>query len=262
MNCVVRVNNLTEATWVRWYGVERDPIFNRGTFPIGSDFSDVWVSMDTGNWGQRKDFSGFASIEFKHFELDYLNKRKADFLMYANRHYTNGKKFRSEFDESSKIRTIVPYGKEPVNTWTISFWQDEIAVRSDSGIGDGMGCSNPAIYKNGKWAELVIDDIPRTLSGAVDMGPSALTATFNNTGNLLKGSINIGGCYSELDVQLMDNHFEKWQRYTEEKIQSVFGIPSALLTDESRFELNKKDETILYYKQKKKHDIIALKIDF
>lgn len=75
-------------------------------------------------------------------------------LEEAAKRYPIGTKFKS-WDDNYKIREIKPYPGNKNCTW---YFSDINTIRSDNGIyceGDNWGRSNPSIYKNGVWAEIV-----------------------------------------------------------------------------------------------------------
>lgn len=68
--------------------------------------------------------------------------------------FVEGAYFISCFDDKDMVRKISPYRNGDNIKWCYS--NDEL--RSDNGINNlNGGCSNPAIYMNGKWADLIIN---------------------------------------------------------------------------------------------------------
>jgi len=83
-------------------------------------------------------------------KVDYSSKQ--ELLEKAKRDYTIGVRFKS-LESEGLIREVTPYSGHTGCTWYVG---SDGVVRSDNGIGDGKGCSNPAIYKPNKgWAEIV-----------------------------------------------------------------------------------------------------------
>ncbi len=79
---------------------------------------------------------------------------KEEILEEAKRKYTIGIKFKSEFDDNGKIREIQYYPGCDKNGKGLNFRynsKDQIRVS----INSNSGCSDPLIYNNGKWAEIV-----------------------------------------------------------------------------------------------------------
>lgn len=86
----------------------------------------------------------------------------------VKRGFVNGARFVSEFSDFNSIRKITPHISHNTKcTWK---YENQInALRSDNGLDSSTGCSNPLIFKNGKWAEIVpsnhkeIEDIEATI---------------------------------------------------------------------------------------------------
>lgn len=80
-------------------------------------------------------------------------QEKDDLLAEAKRRYPIGTKFISEFDDSGAIREIYPFDLN--KGVSFEFEGDNIRIENGISISRTYGCSNPLIYKNGKWAEIV-----------------------------------------------------------------------------------------------------------
>jgi len=87
-----------------------------------------------------------------------------DLLEEAERRYPIGTKFKSEFSDNGTIREVKPYSRH--HTTCEWYWDTHAkGIRSANGLYNAMpnACSNPLIYENGKWAEIVTsaeDTIP------------------------------------------------------------------------------------------------------
>ena len=82
---------------------------------------------------------------------------KERLLAEALRRYPVGTKFKSVCD-GNRVREIQPYNEEESLIWKVNLSLTE--VRSDNGIKTfGEFCSNPTIYENGKWAEIVEETV-------------------------------------------------------------------------------------------------------
>lgn len=79
---------------------------------------------------------------------------EVDLLAEAKRRYPIGTKFRS-FEKPDTVRIVTLWHDAHSIIWKLQ--DGGKTVRSENGIGDNLGCSNPAIYKNGQWAEIVSD---------------------------------------------------------------------------------------------------------
>lgn len=77
-----------------------------------------------------------------------------------------GNEFYSCFDDRNKIRVIKPYDSNS----NINLYLDCVGyLRYDSGLNneyDCSLCSNPAIYKDGVWAEIVSESLEQQLQKA------------------------------------------------------------------------------------------------
>jgi hypothetical protein len=86
-----------------------------------------------------------------------------DLLEEAVRRYPIGTKFKSEFSDNGTIREVKPYRNHTTCEW---YWDTHAkGIRSANGLYNAMpnACSNPLIYEDGKWAEIVTsaeDTIP------------------------------------------------------------------------------------------------------
>ena len=78
-----------------------------------------------------------------------------DLLEEAVRRYPIGTKFKSEFSDNGTIREVKPYRNHTTCEW---YWDTHAkGIRSANGLYNAMpnACSNPLIYEDGKWAEIV-----------------------------------------------------------------------------------------------------------
>jgi hypothetical protein len=84
---------------------------------------------------------------------------KKELLEEAKRRYPVGTYFKS-FEKKDQVREVKPYKRGSDITW---YWSEELkgsVIRSLSGlytedIHRERACSNPCVYKDGKWAEIV-----------------------------------------------------------------------------------------------------------
>ncbi len=75
-----------------------------------------------------------------------------EILKQAYKLYTEGVEFRSIFTDHGKIRKVIPYDIKDGITWYI----DGKSIRSKDGLNcNGGFCSNPTVYENGVWAEII-----------------------------------------------------------------------------------------------------------
>lgn len=105
--------------------------------------------------------------------VDKISKKvnMEEMLAYAYKHYTLGVIFES-FENNNSIRRIKYYPGENTITWYI---HDNV-IRSENGVGtDGVYCSNPSVYKDGKWAKIISSPINLKVENEV------ISFTFTNT---------------------------------------------------------------------------------
>lgn len=88
---------------------------------------------------------------------EIIPPKPEDLIKEAERRYPLGTKFISA-DDRGRTREVQPFGKESTVIWR--YWDVSKEIRCENGmyIEDIKGrsaCSNPHIYKNGVWAEIV-----------------------------------------------------------------------------------------------------------
>jgi hypothetical protein len=72
------------------------------------------------------------------------------------RGYKEGTKFKSYFDDGNKIRTIEKYDrKTPIKFY---YTKNTDSLRSAMYTNYGEFCSNPSVYQDGQWAEIIKDE--------------------------------------------------------------------------------------------------------
>jgi len=80
---------------------------------------------------------------------------KEELLEYAKKTYLVGIEFKSEFDDNGKIREIQCYPGYDKNGKGLNFrFTDTDSIRISISTNKG-GCSDPLIYKNGKWVDII-----------------------------------------------------------------------------------------------------------
>jgi FtsZ-binding cell division protein ZapB len=122
---------------------------------------DVKIEGEILHWNEK------VSNSFNHsYPLEKVRKAtkeeiESHLIKEANKRYHLGVWFISKCDNNKK-RIIEPYHKGQKITWYYSPVTDEI--RSDNGINTNGGCcSNPTIYSNGVWAEIVSAPCPQII---------------------------------------------------------------------------------------------------
>jgi hypothetical protein len=96
--------------------------------------------------------------EIPNIIADIPKKTEKEILLeQACKYYTVGTKFKSVCD-NNRVREIQPYHEGDSLIWKVS--SDLTEIRSDNGIKTfDEFCSNPTIYENGKWAEIVEETV-------------------------------------------------------------------------------------------------------
>lgn len=103
-------------------------------------------------WGDESTFRKALPYEIPNVKIPKQTEKER-LLEEAYRRYPVGTKFKSACDDN-KVREIRPYNEGESLIWRVNPSLTE--VRSDNGIKTfGEFCSNPTIYENGKWAEIV-----------------------------------------------------------------------------------------------------------
>lgn len=107
-------------------------------------------------------------------ELDEL-------LREAERRYYIGVKFKSSFNDNGLIREVQPYSKDNIIIFGIApegkYGKDKLGIRFKDGVTtkDG-GCSNPLIYEDGEWAEII--SLPKRKTVKVNKKDNYLISLF------------------------------------------------------------------------------------
>ena len=81
-----------------------------------------------------------------------------ELLAYAKEHYTIGVTFSSIFSDNGEERKIVPWSETHDNSVKWAYLKSQKRIYNQNGLGkEGKEvlCSNPSIWKDGKWAPII-----------------------------------------------------------------------------------------------------------
>lgn len=111
--------------------------------------------------------------QFKQYVLKEKKLSKEELLEKAHRDYSIGVVFKSIFTDKGLIRTIKPYYSDAIK---MEYELNNDYIRCSKGM-DNMkgGCSNPIIYQDGVWAEII--STPEVKPLAVDFERIKLLST-------------------------------------------------------------------------------------
>jgi len=150
-NGYMKENKETKFEISKWY---KDNKLNNSyiysTYRNGNEY--YGYGLWAGKWGSKLGIRN-DSIEASEEEV------KEALLKYAHDKYTIGIKFKSiNKEEVGIIREVIPYSEADKEVFW-NFDSNNSVVYSSNGIKcDSRTCSNPTIYKDGKWAEIVTED--------------------------------------------------------------------------------------------------------
>lgn len=162
----------------------------------------------------------------------YTIKPKEDLVKEAERRYPIGTKFIS-FRDEGRIREVQPYDGYITVKWYID---SNGYVRADNGMRTKGGfCSNPTVYENGKWAEIVTEESVTeesvmekwlretkaknmSLKDLTTYIENGYTCPFKEIYSLLEGN------ETNQKTEILYNKWYPEQKYTLEKESYVIGI--------------------------------------